>query len=103
MKRQVLTLCLGAMLWAGLCAASTKDITITDPRIPERPPVAKMLAAYLTITNTAATPAQLLSVASPDFKQIEIHQEGFQRNFFCNFVASHQGILKLHSRKLMLA
>ena len=74
MKRQVLTLCLGAMLWAGLCAASTKDITITDPRIPERPPVAKMLAAYLTITNTAATPAQLLSVASPDFKQIEIHQ-----------------------------
>ena len=74
MKPQVWTLCLGVMLWAGLGAASTKDIVITDPRIPERPPVAKMLAAYMTITNTTATPRQLLSVASPDFKQIEIHQ-----------------------------
>ena len=74
MKSSTLLLFIAMMLWTGIGCAGAQDIIIRDPRIPEAPPVAKAMAAYMTIANTTIEPRRLLSASSPDFKQIEIHQ-----------------------------
>ena len=54
--------------------AQAGDITVSDPWIAEAPPVARVMAAYMTISNNSSKPVQLLSAASSDFNKIELHQ-----------------------------
>ena len=74
MRCPSLLLYIGLTIWIGLGSAWAQDIMVRDPRIPETPPVAKAMAAYMTIANTTMQPRLLLAASSPDFKQIEIHQ-----------------------------
>ena len=73
MKQTLMTLVLCCLV---CCAnrAQAGDITVSDPWIAEAPPVARVMAAYMTISNSGSTPVQLLSAASHAFEKIEIHQ-----------------------------
>ena len=61
-----LSLCSAAVACAGA-------ISVAEPWIPEAPPNAKALAAYMTIANTSPGSVSLETASSPDFKMIEIH------------------------------
>lgn len=65
------------LLSAGLLCAETRGarlLSMEDAWIREAPPAANVMAAYLTAKNTGHTPATIVSIASPVFKSIEIHQ-----------------------------
>lgn len=55
-------------------ARAAGNIEITDAWIPEGPPVAAVLAGYMTLNNHGKDTVRLIAVASPDFATIEIHQ-----------------------------
>jgi copper(I)-binding protein len=59
-------------LWfaAAACAGA---ISVAGPWIPEAPPNAKALAAYMTIANASPDRVSLETASSPDFKRVEIH------------------------------
>ena len=42
--------------------------------IPEAPPVASVMVAYMDITNNTQKTQQINSVSSPQFKRVEIHK-----------------------------
>jgi periplasmic copper chaperone A len=64
--------------WAG-----ASEISVTNPWIREAPPVAEMLAAYMTISNNSKNMVQLESATCVDFEMVEIHRtethEGMSR------------------------
>jgi len=63
--------------------ARASEISVTNPWIREAPPVAEMLAAYMTISNNSKNAVQLESAACTDFEMVEIHRtethEGMSR------------------------
>ena len=69
-------------LLTATCARAS-EISVANPWIREAPPVAKMLAAYMTISNNSKHTVQLESAASADFEMVEIHltetHEGMSR------------------------
>jgi len=69
-------------LLTAICARAS-EISVTDPWIREAPPVAKMLAAYMTISNNSTRTVQFESASSADFEMVEIHRtkthEGMSR------------------------
>jgi len=42
--------------------------------IPEAPPVASVMVAYLNITNNSNTKQTITKITSPQFKRVEIHE-----------------------------
>lgn len=55
-------------------ASAAGDIQISDPWVQAAPPNVKVMAAYLEIHNSGKKPATLISVSSPAFDQVSIHQ-----------------------------
>jgi copper(I)-binding protein len=53
--------------------ASADHINIENARIPEAAPVAKVMAAYMDISNKAKDASYITRVSSPQFKKVEIH------------------------------
>jgi len=53
--------------WAG-------EIQVGGAWIRSAPPTAKALAAYMVISNASQEPVKLVSVDSPDFSAVEVHQ-----------------------------
>lgn len=49
------------------------DIQITDAWVREAPPAARVLAGYMTLSNTSTTPVTLIGVASDISKTTEMH------------------------------
>lgn len=49
------------------------EISVTDPWIREAPPGAKVLGAYMKISNSSKQTVTLESVSSADFPMIHIH------------------------------
>ncbi len=54
--------------------AFAADIAVVDPWVREGPPTARVLGGFMTITNAAARDDALVSVTSPDFNMVELHQ-----------------------------
>lgn len=70
-----LLLLLGA---AAATAADAPPIKITDAWIRGGPASAKVMAAYLTIENSAKTPDQITGMKSDAFAKIEAHRTAIQ-------------------------
>ena len=49
-------------------------LSFKQPWIAEAPPVSKVLAAYMEITNSSDKPIVIDSMSSEDFKKIEFHR-----------------------------
>ena len=49
-------------------------ITFSNITIPEAPPVASVMAAYMHIKNNTNTKKILNEISSPQFKRVEIHE-----------------------------
>ena len=60
--------------------ADSVDVQILDPWVQAAPPNAKVLAAYLEIKNNGEKPQILISVSSPAFGQVEVHQSVMHGN-----------------------
>lgn len=56
----------------GLAAAA--GLVLHDPWVREAPPMASMLAGYVTIENTGAKAEAIVSASSPAFGDVEIHR-----------------------------
>jgi hypothetical protein len=74
MKKRLLSLLAAGLFLLTGCGAWAADIGVADAWIREAPPSAKVLAAYMVITNTGKVPVQLSGVDSRDFASVEVHQ-----------------------------
>jgi periplasmic copper chaperone A len=72
MKQSIKILFLFCLLAA--TSAEAAEISVTDPWIREAPPVARMLAAYMTISNDSKNAVQLESATGDDFEMVDIHR-----------------------------
>ena len=80
MKRAIKVVMLCTLfLLAVISSTRAADISITVPWIREAPPAARMLAAYMTISNSSSHMVRLLSADSADFETIEIHRTEMQK------------------------
>jgi len=57
-----------------LIARAGDDLTITDAWVPEAPPVASVMAGYMTLKNISDKEITVTTVSSPDFKKVEMHR-----------------------------
>lgn len=73
MKKPFLSLSAVALSLFAAMAACAGAISVAGPWIPEAPPNAKALAAYMTIANASSARVSLATVSSPDFRLVEIH------------------------------
>lgn len=73
MRRPVLFLFVMALALCSAAVAGAGAISVSEPWIPEAPPNAKALAAYMTLANSSSDSVSLETVSSPDFKLVEIH------------------------------
>ena len=71
MKRVMLALTLAATSWL---AAAQPDIQIENAWVREAPPSARMLAAYMTLKNSADQDQVLVEVQSPAFSHVMLHR-----------------------------
>jgi copper(I)-binding protein len=71
MKRVMLALTLAANSWL---AAAQPDIQIENAWVREAPPSARMLAAYMTLKNSADQDKVLVEVQSPAFSHVMLHK-----------------------------
>ncbi len=55
-------------------ANAANSLNVTDAWIAEAPPGASVMAGYMKIENPSSTDIDIVSVSSPSFKQIEMHQ-----------------------------
>jgi len=71
MKCVLLALALATSSWL---AAAEPDIVIENAWVREAPPTARMLAAYMTLTNRGDQDRLLVEVQSPAFSHIMLHK-----------------------------
>lgn len=57
-----------------LSFASYAALDIHNATVPEAPPTAKVLTAYMQLQNNADKPQTVVSISSPQFQRIEIHR-----------------------------
>jgi len=55
-------------------SAENSDIQIHDPWVRAAPATVKVMAAYLKMTNHGDKSRKLISISSPDFDRVEMHQ-----------------------------
>ena len=79
MKRAIKVVMLCTIFLLTAISSMAADISITVPWIREAPPTARMLAAYMTISNSSSHMVRLLSADSADFETIEIHRTEMQK------------------------
>jgi copper(I)-binding protein len=68
-----------AVLFLGLVVQSSlvfadASVKVHGAWIPEAPPVADVMAAYLTIENTGSKPVKIISVSCPEFNGVMMHK-----------------------------
>ncbi len=63
---------LGLLLSCSPAAGATLEVH--DSWIREAPPTVSVLAAYMVISNTGGTPAEITAITSPDFDHTELHR-----------------------------
>lgn len=59
---------------ASIAAQAGESVKVTDAWIPEAPPVVKVMAGYLKISNPTSNDVVINQVTSADFETVEIHQ-----------------------------
>jgi periplasmic copper chaperone A len=74
MKHPVYVMFIFCLSLLSTVCAGAGEISVTNSWIREAPPVAKTLAAYMTISNSSTHTVQLESAAGADFKKVEIHR-----------------------------
>lgn len=62
------------LLMLSLAQAAAPVLEVQDARVPEAPPVAPVLAGYLTLINPSAAPVTITAARSPEFAKVEIHE-----------------------------
>ena len=69
------TFCLRSVLlmFVTSCNAQSGGLAIDNPYIAEAPPVAQVMAGYLSLTNNTDTLRVITRVSSQQFKSIEVH------------------------------
>lgn len=88
---------------------ATNKLEFINPWIPEAPPGASVMAGYMEIQNTSNKQIDIMTISSPSFKSIEIHQsrevDGFAKMLpqkKLSIPAKGKLILKSGSYHLML-
>jgi len=71
MKQLFLSLLLSLLVFSTSHAADS--LTVTDSWIPEAPPGARVMAAYMNIQNTSINSIDIIAVSSPAFDSVEMH------------------------------
>ena len=71
MKRFILALALSA---SSLLACAGSGIDVTDAWVREAPPGARMMGAFMTLTNSSDRDVRLIDVDSPDFGHVMLHK-----------------------------
>ena len=56
-----------------LSAPSLAELTISGAYVPEAPPTARVMTAYMKLTNPTDTATVISAIESPQFKRIEMH------------------------------
>jgi copper(I)-binding protein len=54
--------------------AQADHLQVKNPWIPEAPPVSQIMAAYMVFENSMNETTEIISIESPDFGSIEMHQ-----------------------------
>lgn len=54
-------------------ALADEALSVVDPWAPEAPPVAEVMAGYVTFQNNTDKPIVLVGASSPQFDTVEIH------------------------------
>lgn len=57
-----------------ITSLSYAELDIHNAIVPEAPPTAKVLTAYMQLHNNADKPQTVLSISSPQFQRIEMHR-----------------------------
>jgi len=73
MQRLFSTLLLAVLALTSLPTIA-ESITTQDAWIREAPPVSRVLAGYIIITNSSDKPATLVKVTGGNFSSVELHQ-----------------------------
>jgi len=77
MKKLSLNLSIILFLIASINIASAQEqatVTFTHIIIPEAPPVASVMVAYMQIKNNSPEKKIITQLSSPQFKRVEIHE-----------------------------
>jgi copper(I)-binding protein len=74
MKTVLIFLHAALSLLLSFSPAEGATLEVHDAWIREAPPTASVLAAYMVISNTGGDPAEITSIASPDFDHTELHR-----------------------------
>ena len=61
------------VLFLTTLAARAATLQIQDARVPEAPPVAPVLAGYLTLVNSGEKTVRVVGASSDQFEAVEIH------------------------------
>ena len=59
---------------------SYAELNIQNAIVPEAPPTAKVLTAYMQLHNNINKPQTIISISSPQFQRIEIHRTEISNN-----------------------
>ncbi len=62
------------VLFLTTLAARAATLQIQDARVPEAPPVAPVLAGYLTLVNSGEKTVRVVGASSDQFEAVEIHE-----------------------------
>lgn len=55
-------------------APKAAELDISQPWVREAPPTARVMAGYLTLSNTGTAAVQVIAVSSPQFATAELHR-----------------------------
>ena len=63
------------IVFLGLCAPmlAWAEVVVSEPWIPEAPPTAQALGAFMLLSNTGTQPVKLLAAEVPDVNRVELH------------------------------
>ena len=73
-KQLLLLTFLLANLGMFAAAPAAAELDISQPWVREAPPAARVMAGYLTLSNSGTAAVQVIAVSSPDFATAELHR-----------------------------
>lgn len=63
-----------------LAESAKPALVFSDIIIPEAPPVAAVMVAYMNIKNVSSIKQNIIAISSPQFKRVEVHKMAMKNN-----------------------